>query len=994
MHRMKYHIFAVAVVALSVISCLDRVETEAVPQEDMDAINAACIFDTRVPKGATRAIIDQLTTRQMDANFLRIDEEKDGEYHGLNTFEVTERFHEGGYATSVNWERAYLCEAKVISSPDNTEDSHYRSIIFSPKQTYGVNPGPPDIVDYYHTRMVGWYPKNCELPIDNANKRFDESYLSQTDIFEDPDSHRYFKAVKFTGLDGATDVMVSNVCEGQYWHSATALHASEYGNLPYRVPFGHYQEYDSGSFTTRYNNFFKFRHYLSGIRIWAFVPEQNSHALDMWGNITDVVLLNQPTSVCVTLPEEPRYDINGNSLSWAEESANYDNPLYWGRAYGWSDYRNLSVQTGPMFGDDSNHSSENYTVDFSNMSMEGIGDVNHARYMGYSLVQPDAPVQVEIHTRYGVYVTTIDTDYQGHELFKAGYYYDVYLSLQTDGTISAIIETRGNDKYYDLTRNVPVTVDGNVLSGVVAYQYANSYVIDPATFDNDSDGVCDYDGFFFSGTVAGNGDGGVLDKTFYPSTATLGGTMTARLIWESSRSLVTNIELINGYVKFKIPGIKASGNYKAGKYVGTKGNAVIGVFDGNDKCLWSWHIWITDKPADLAYTTGGGNTLYLMDRNLGATFGGVPNNAANSLASYGLYYQWGRKDPSVGPKEYKYTQQDGQTAEYYDYASDPVNSALPKFFEYPSLRDGVENPMFLILPTKRSDLSYTLDWLYYTPANVLWGYNHRSGSTTKSIYDPCPYGYRVPTGEVAAVMENATYSKTTYGVTFTVDDGGKLFFPFAGYKGVDKSLNTLTTSWKYVGEKGDYQEGRYNPVSSAGENTQYYRKRLLISNSTSWTEERVFGNKDYKYGAGKNTEPVNVNNVFSDWANRRTAASVRCVKDVEFGAIAINIAPASLTFSADDAVDIVFDVSSAGNALTNVTVTMSYNDGSTQSTELYNLNPKSAMWHQLYTFNAKLRDAAFYERTDRKFEFKVVATNAFGISKTNSVTLIYQLLSK
>ena len=41
----------------------------------------------------------------------------------------------------------------------------------------------------------------------------------------------------------------------------------------------------------------------------------------------------------------------------------------------------------------------------------------------------------------------------------------------------------------------------------------------------------------------------------------------------------------------------------------------------------------------------------MMTRNLGA-LAADNSSVENILASYGLYYQWGRKDPFIGPSSY------------------------------------------------------------------------------------------------------------------------------------------------------------------------------------------------------------------------------------------------------------------------------------------------------------------------------------------------------
>lgn len=102
-------------------------------------------------------------------------------------------------------------------------------------------------------------------------------------------------------------------------------------------------------------------------------------------------------------------------------------------------------------------------------------------------------------------------------------------------------------------------------------------------------------------------------------------------------------------------------NGKASFYIGAdtedsnkilKGNAVIGAYDANDELIWSWHVWATDYDPEGENGSVELNGYTMMTRNLGALANG---NATTSeiLASYGLYYQWGRKDPFIGPSTYK-----------------------------------------------------------------------------------------------------------------------------------------------------------------------------------------------------------------------------------------------------------------------------------------------------------------------------------------------------
>ena len=137
-------------------------------------ISPSCVVESRdVSRAesagiAVRSLIDQITTKRMDSNFLRLDEDLNATNDGLYTF--TGNTPATPYRT--NWNKAQLLEAIVTSSPDNTEGIHYRSVSLAPEQSYKLNIVEEkvdgvvyrDTTHFYHTRMVGWYPMNCTLP--------------------------------------------------------------------------------------------------------------------------------------------------------------------------------------------------------------------------------------------------------------------------------------------------------------------------------------------------------------------------------------------------------------------------------------------------------------------------------------------------------------------------------------------------------------------------------------------------------------------------------------------------------------------------------------------------------------------------------------------------------------------------------------------------------------------------------------------------------------
>ncbi len=887
-------------------------------------IDAVCIVDNRAEAVASRAkaaplavrsLIDQITTKQLDSNFLRIDEDVDDDNAGTYTYTRGN----GDYA--INWEKAKLLEATVISSPDNTQGRHFRSISFNPSQTYniykaGMGAGSdPDTTQFHHTRMVGWYPKTCLLQ--EVDGRLVEADL---DHFESAYTTmevggRKRVAIKFAGLDGETDLMVSNVREGQRWHKygayytrdeqwVSGIHPSDTndGENVYRAPFGHHDA------NPTYENYFTYKHYRSAVRIYAWA-DKSTQSLSMWGKLENIVLGEQPTACTIVLPDTINYD---------GEPAEGD----FGTVAEWSEKRNIPITCSPIFGDDSNHPEDDLTVEYP-ISMEGTSAIA-PKYLGYSCVQPDAPVRIELHAASGVYGITIPTKCEVSktvdgvttteevEVFKAGYIYNIYLDLKTDGTIAARLENEGNERYFDLTRLEEFDVAEAAESegtesqeekdGIFVYKYANCYVVDPtlrtvgleakraageAGFDDGradaytlrkADGTYDalpagdsyYDGYCFSATVVGNGAAGILSsgaQTMYPTSDKIA-PVNAHLLWESNLGLITQVELLYGYVRFRVP-MDDDENPP-------RGNAVIAVYDDSGRILWSWHIWITDTPEDVVITPGDASTqTSILDRNLGATRAAW-SGADDVLDTYGLYYQWGRKDPSPGPRAYNYSVFDMITAPYYDYASERKTSAEVVNFARPTLRNAVENPLYLILPTEQTGGNYYFNWCY-DRYDFLWGQQEEDDHIHKTIYDPCPFGYRVSAGEMSAFFSSykgtpyateANFERTDYGMVATTKLGKQVYFPYAGYKGVDIGLNSMVCSWRYVGEKADFQSALIHELK--GEKHDGHRGRIYLSKAAKWKEVSGQEYSGYKH---------------DDWTNRRTAASVRCVKDAAFGSI-------------------------------------------------------------------------------------------------------------
>lgn len=220
----------------------------------------------------------------------------------------------------------------------------------------------------------------------------------------------------------------------------------------------------------------------------------------------------------------------------------------------------------------------------------------------------------------------------------------------------------------------------------------------------------------------------------------------------------------------------------------TDGNAVVAAYDDNGNIIWSWHIWLTGSdPASNAITTSAG---VFMDRNLGAYHNSDGSVMMNDIyRSYGLYYQWGRKDPFVRPTDYRFSDNSDQmvftgngAAHSFHYVDAETEGAGTYEF-------AVANPMSFVKGSEENGY----DWIYSSHDNSLWS------ADAKSINDPCPRGWRMPAGDVftsfdIAEEEDAAPSadvSNMYGWhLIDTATGTKMFMPGAGRRSFETGLLT------------------------------------------------------------------------------------------------------------------------------------------------------------------------------------------------------------
>ncbi len=290
--------------------------------------------------------------------------------------------------------------------------------------------------------------------------------------------------------------------------------------------------------------------------------------------------------------------------------------------------------------------------------------------------------------------------------------------------------------------------------------------------------------------IKGNGQKGVIKSG---DTAELPTATNAKVVWQDG-SMITSVGVNKGFVVFE-----TSENWKAG-------NALLAVTDDSGTILWSWHIWATDYVLgsdDVTVYNHGKTRSYKM---MNKTLGEVGSNA--------LFYQFGRKDPF--PKS----------------VSNTSSGAV-------SLATSIKNP----------DIFYTKsggDWC--SESRTDWwdagcsSYNYSSSSASvlngnKTIYDPCPVGYRVPPDDAFTNFtksgqntesESDINSSNPDVYSFFINDNTYYFYTGNNYKTIRfKALGGLNAATAGYLSNISYCYAAHPSYSSTSRLLQFYAGAVL-----------------------------------------------------------------------------------------------------------------------------------------------------------------------
>lgn len=296
------------------------------------------------------------------------------------------------------------------------------------------------------------------------------------------------------------------------------------------------------------------------------------------------------------------------------------------------------------------------------------------------------------------------------------------------------------------------------------------------------------------------------------------------LVWSDAFYLFKDVRLSDSKLVFTLDK----------KYM-QQANAIVAVRNKDKKIMWSWHIWVTEKNLSQTiglqdYETGTDNKYQLMscnlgwidgktityeERNLPFTFTQARSGRNQSLTIVqkgdvldyrdggSTYYQWGRKDPIVALKNRSAT----GAGDYRPHEVWDDSYKYTCLVGKATLGDAIQNPNVFYI-----DNTSKYNWLStYTKANeeVFYLWNSSAtlkqivdvGSSTKTIYDPSPRGFKVPMPRAFSIFVNG-WKSSNYGGTLNGDRVNDYTYRVYSKKNKKGTAITLTATGQRVDRVG------------------------------------------------------------------------------------------------------------------------------------------------------------------------------------------------
>ena len=302
------------------------------------------------------------------------------------------------------------------------------------------------------------------------------------------------------------------------------------------------------------------------------------------------------------------------------------------------------------------------------------------------------------------------------------------------------------------------------------------------------------------------------------------------LLWQDAEGVITSVGYDNtdkGYLTFSV---SESSITECNALVAAKSAGTI---------VWSWHVWVTPQtleeltdvdtggyvyhvaPVNVGFVTTSRTTktyignqcrvkASLDDVSIGFTVKQADVEKTEELTGYSPYYQWGRKDPFLPSNGTANT----------DHTAYSLSGTTTGIIKYP-YRTYVQNA--IKEPTKINGVSdNNSSWCYGNDKYNLWDINNNgtdntvAKATSKTVYDPCPPGFCVPTAGLFYYMYNnytlsEFYEEKTNFITF-MTNGPELVIHKSGQR--DRTTGRLLyvnkNTYHWSATPGDDNQSAYN----------------------------------------------------------------------------------------------------------------------------------------------------------------------------------------
>lgn len=470
-----------------------------------------------------------------------------------------------------------------------------------------------------------------------------------------------------------------------------------------------YGDVATGNQQTGFNTIY-FNHALCKFTFHVYIMSQDQatseHMANVWGKLMNIKLVGLDNKCTITLPESP---LDGYTIGYQGRDASNIIAI------------DKEVPGSPL--------------------LEIIPDgQNNAKILKPIIAAPpaDGILRVEVETDNGKTANSISSKKMTiARNFKPGRNYEIFLRFSDHGLINAEVAVgewidKGdagdgsmmNEVYFDLSRS----------------EHANCYVVTSANYN-----------YCFDVTTIGNGPDGAfngMNTTIDPG--------YLDVIWMTkgleNNFMLSNHVPIQGKALFKVTNSTADPD---NKLLDNEGNVLLGAYDKDPaeggQLLWTWHIWLTDRPQDQAYRNG----FVVQDRDLGALAFDV-DKPEDAHEIDGLFYQWGRPTPLPLIRDVVRPIDESVVRPIMVPGSEPI-TVLPT--EPVMVTDNaapadmltrIKNPLSFYQDA--ASIQDDPDFLRY------WGYNLNTLEYNKTIYDPCPPGYRLPSQNLFLHMDHMKMS--------------------------------------------------------------------------------------------------------------------------------------------------------------------------------------------------------------------------------------------